>query len=898
MADPFYGEVSQLLTFDVPGGTPLDLIPGNSWGMGGNAVIDYTSQMEGIGSLDLTSISSSSFVELATKPDLTTGDWTMEVSYEKTGTPDPYAMLITTSGADSSALLKLAHDNQTNMLYIEVKDSGGNHLTTNATGVSFFVEGRNDILVERDGVFVNFYNNGTRIHQENIGNATLFSNSQGIFFGGSIIGSRRNIRGRLDNIRITPGRARAASAPSYTLDLPHPGPVGGDKPIITVQPQDRTVDDNAQVVVSVTATSATPYLTYQWYANGSPVGDSLPYYQFQFLAGGGDVDIYCEVTDPFGTTISETATVSEYSFEVPETPETSSGELDFTAMQLVKNPDRKELTLRFREYSQADYLCSSLEKWFNENAAADWPMTDFSDGVSTVPEFFAGGSVDWQYTSRSDGNPPLGATNYDAIDWGPTMPDYCSVDGMRLVNHTEGDGFFLGQHFTGWQGRYPGGSDMGIPGSGNGTSRVDINVGGVAIGEMQCDAPGGGPLVEFAGLAYLRTRIAYTSGGTVNGFEPLVYFAPHIGLAGGTIDFVADTGTQSFPTPAGFDGNSAWTWQLQTESFIQVEDVSDGEGGTDRVARFYQRPIVTINGETTAGYAQLIWQLIIYDESQTKTRWWWWNAQVDKYYGALANITGTFLGLYVDGPVVGLWEALQANYIDGVGGEPVFNEVRGALVWNFEDNNYTWMDAAAIEGSQLVPVQAMSYEFDPGWATRWNTQGGFESLTWADMRDPQAPWNSRSAPLWLDMADLGVEQNLYWLTTDKLYLSDQVIDTSGVKRYFVQRTGIDLNDLDPSWTTNNWKHIRQFYFHLQSPRLTASTPNNFDIRAGWSTNLMDDPSWNPYSTINLQKTANDGRHKWDTRTTGRYLGLEMDFSATQAFVMTGGDIDVELAHGR
>ena len=61
---------------------------------------------------------------------------------------------------------------------------------------------------------------------------------------------------------------------------------------------------------------------------------------------------------------------------------------------------------------------------------------------------------------------------------------------------------------------------------------------------------------------------------------------------------------------------------------------------------------------------------------------------------------------------------------------------------------------------------------------------------------------------------------------------------------------------------------------------------------------MDPPDWLPTSTINLQNTAYDGKVKWDFRSTGRYLGLRMDFDETQKFTMTGGDVDAEQAHGR
>jgi len=139
---------------------------------------------------------------------------------------------------------------------------------------------------------------------------------------------------------------------------------------------------------------------------------------------------------------------------------------------------------------------------------------------------------------------------------------------------------------------------------------------------------------------------------------------------------------------------------------------------------------------------------------------------------------------------------------------------------------------------------------------------------------------------------------MYWLADTGVYKSDQIVFTSGLKRYYVEKTNIDLDEA-LGLTSNLWKHIRQFYFHLQSNRSDVGTAvNDFTFTTGWSKNLMDAPDWRTPIVVNLQSTSNDGRHKVDLRTTGRYLALNMDFTATSEFSMTGGDLDVEPSHGR
>jgi hypothetical protein len=231
---------------------------------------------------------------------------------------------------------------------------------------------------------------------------------------------------------------------------------------------------------------------------------------------------------------------------------------------------------------------------------------------------------------------------------------------------------------------------------------------------------------------------------------------------------------------------------------------------------------------------------------------------------------------------------------------------RYALVWNFEDDNYTWMDAAVDNIVDLTPVVCMQYEFNPGWQARWSDLQDAATIWGADgdttannLSAGTDPWGNGERPTrWSDFYEAGKEENMYWLTSTGIWRSDQLVKTDGIKEYFVERENIDLDDLVPEWTTNKWKHLRQFYFHLESPDSDSIEVNPFGISFGWSTNLMDPVDWLPESIVNLQTTDNGGKHKYDFRTTGRYLGMRMTFNGTLEIKMTGGDMDAEEAHGR
>ena len=186
----------------------------------------------------------------------------------------------------------------------------------------------------------------------------------------------------------------------------------------------------------------------------------------------------------------------------------------------------------------------------------------------------------------------------------------------------------------------------------------------------------------------------------------------------------------------------------------------------------------------------------------------------------------------------------------------------------------------------------MQYGFNPGWLVRWSDldAGGD---TWDGSGDLLT-----ATTKWSDFYSHGTEENLFWLASDGVYRSDQVVKTDGIKDYFVTRDDIDLDDVVQQWTSSNYKHAKQFFFHLETPKTIGTDVNNFTFIPGAKNNLEDDPSWREPVTVNLQKTANSGRHKVDFRVTGRYLAMEMNFNTTSEIRMSGGELDAEEAHGR
>ena len=223
---------------------------------------------------------------------------------------------------------------------------------------------------------------------------------------------------------------------------------------------------------------------------------------------------------------------------------------------------------------------------------------------------------------------------------------------------------------------------------------------------------------------------------------------------------------------------------------------------------------------------------------------------------------------------------------------------RSALVWNYDDNNFTWADASVVLTTVLDPAVCMQYGFDMGWQTTYADFTAYNT-TYAELEAGTDPWSllAGEPARYNDFYAAGTEQNLYWLTPDGVYKADQVIEKSGVKSYFAERTRIDMDDINPELKSNSYKQIKQVYPLLQSPSDVLGV-NEYEFTIGWSNNLMDLPNYSASIHINLQRTFVGGRHKIDVRETGRYLAMMWDFTYTDEIAMTGADVDASELYGR
>ena len=187
--------------------------------------------------------------------------------------------------------------------------------------------------------------------------------------------------------------------------------------------------------------------------------------------------------------------------------------------------------------------------------------------------------------------------------------------------------------------------------------------------------------------------------------------------------------------------------------------------------------------------------------------------------------------------------------------------LRTALVYNYEDDNFTWMDASAIlDDLSLSSAVCIAYQFEPGFQTRWSDLQLAQTL-WSELQTAGTKWS--------DFYKHGEEEDMYYLTADGIWKAEQVIDTSGAKDYYVERTQLDFSDVIGG-TSNVVNHLSQVYFHMESPiDRDVMQPNTALFTTGWSNSMMDEPEWGSGTRINIQKMDVGGSVKWDTRSSGR-----------------------------
>jgi len=239
----------------------------------------------------------------------------------------------------------------------------------------------------------------------------------------------------------------------------------------------------------------------------------------------------------------------------------------------------------------------------------------------------------------------------------------------------------------------------------------------------------------------------------------------------------------------------------------------------------------------------------------------------------------------------GYQDSRRAQAIVYSGAEEPETVYREGMLWNFEDNNFSWMDSSIDKINQLEDIVCMKYQPDPGFITRWADLkvGGSYERTWQELESNNA--------LWSDFYGKGAELNMYWLSDTGLWLSDQFVKINGKKQYYVERVLIDLNEIVSDFTSNRWIYANQLYFHLKG-LLESEESNYFNVSVGWADTLNDEPDFLPLERVNLQTRQRQGTVKHDFRSTGRYLALRFEFNETSKIQFTGAEINAEQTHGR
>lgn len=201
--------------------------------------------------------------------------------------------------------------------------------------------------------------------------------------------------------------------------------------------------------------------------------------------------------------------------------------------------------------------------------------------------------------------------------------------------------------------------------------------------------------------------------------------------------------------------------------------------------------------------------------------------------------------------------------------------IRRYLIYNYKDDNFSFGDATVWDGSASRRVNCMSYGFKQIDALAWN------SVT--------ETWDIITAS-WASLERDGLEETMYWLTEDAVHRAEAEFTDDPGKFYYVEKDAIDFSELNPQFTSNRWKYLRQIY-----PHIDAEADTTFTVT--WSANLSGPPDPNASTTI-VPYSATVGDYKVDLRATGRYLNIRIDVSGQGRWRMSSMDYDLELSHGR
>ena len=227
----------------------------------------------------------------------------------------------------------------------------------------------------------------------------------------------------------------------------------------------------------------------------------------------------------------------------------------------------------------------------------------------------------------------------------------------------------------------------------------------------------------------------------------------------------------------------------------------------------------------------------------------------------------------------------------------VTRPVKTDLVYNYEDDNWSFIDAS-------VELDAVFDEGEVGEYTQRTLSpvncmlfglGASSAVLWSTWNTAGTTWAQAMSSTWAQLLDSGGTTKMYWLCPDQLYEADRLArDDLTIKSIYVEKTHIDLRLIAPDLGLERLNHMRQMYPLIEGDGV-------LEISVGWSPNISAgaaNTTWQTTADMEMQMGQTD-ESKIDFRTTGRYLGLRFFFNRCTQWAMTGCDVDmVPSRYGR
>ena len=338
------------------------------------------------------------------------------------------------------------------------------------------------------------------------------------------------------------------------------------------------------------------------------------------------------------------------------------GDVDWDILEVLKNPDRKEIMVGIDEHYPAvvsAYDCGALGDWADDNAEAWWPMDDPQTLAGPDINFIRGGGTEDAWVFATGAAAGDWTSSYTSVDYVPGVhPDFCDTDGLGFVHHDTLSPMPTYTHLDGinWGARYPVPADAGwgAKGTNPGTPMLSMNWGGVFVG----------PISTSGVEAYLSKLSLSMTGRTSSddGVPLLMYVQADItGSETDTITLSAGGGV-TIPIGGLIDVSEPYTIAVYVQQ-AHVDLVSltsaTGYGGT----QYTHSGIVQINGSTVYNGVFRQWTgWEGYDDDHSFR--WMYNQQGTGSLGLLQNCTATCLGIGLNIDMDTFHDAFLRNFDD------------------------------------------------------------------------------------------------------------------------------------------------------------------------------------------------------------------------------------------